>query len=64
MYLLFLLSYNDKYRQLFPGSAKGENGLTGCTSMLTERAGQFYKARCKMTKQLRTGDVIIGLKDG
>ena len=32
------------------------NGLIGRTSMLHERTGQFHKARCKVTRQLRTED--------
>ena len=36
--------------------AREANGLIGRTSMLNERAGQFYKAvHCRAARQLKTG---------
>ena len=39
----------------FQGAQKA-NGLIGRTSLLNKRAGKFYNARCKVTRQLRTED--------
>ena len=44
----------------FQGAPKAK-GLIGRTSVLNISAGQFYQARCKVTRQLRTED-RIGLK--
>ena len=44
----------------FQGAQKAK-GLIGRTLMLNERAGQFYKARCKVTRQLRKEDRMGGM---
>ena len=45
----------------FQGAPKA-NGLIGHTSMLNERAGQFYEGRFNVVRQLRTED-RMGLKN-
>ena len=61
MALLILSSYSDKDGSLFPGSTE-EKRANGPYLMLNERAGQFHKAKCKVTRQLRTGD-RMGLRN-
>ena len=56
MALLFLSSYSDKYRRLFPGKQANWPYL-----VLNEHAGQFCKAKCKVMRQSRTED-RMGLK--
>ena len=61
MALLFLSSYSDEYRWLFPGSTEGRQANRPYL-LLNEHAGQFCKAKCKVMRQLRTED-RIGLKN-
>ena len=60
MALLFLSSYSDKYRRLFTESTEGRRA-NRLYLVLNERPGQFYEAKCKVTRQLRTED-RMGLK--
>ena len=53
MALSFLSSYNDKYRQLFPGSTEGKQADRPYV-VLSECVAQFYKAKYKVMRQLRT----------
>ena len=51
MALLFLSSYNDKYRRLFSGSTEGKEANRPYL-VLNEHAGQFCEAKCMVMRQL------------